>query len=169
MVKIVTAKPEAAVLQTSKLSHSQKLNAVSSTAKPDILYKSLLDYNNQQQGLNQQQYIPQQIVQQPLRLQQIPVQHQQQIAAQQLAQHSHQIAQQAQQSQSAALPALHPQAQQQILQFVQRALYTSQQQHQPTAMIIIAQPALVPASALYGNGAQQQQLYNYVQAQQQPR
>lgn len=190
---MVTAEPEAAVVQNSKLrqTNSHKLNAVSSTVKPDV-YKSVADYeslqNSQQQLLlpqqhhfisqqqhgiphhqhiithqqqvvphqqhviAQPQYIPQPVLQHPLRLQQVPVHHQ--------VLHPQPIAQQTQ-SNNVALPALHPQTQHQILEFVQRALYTSQQHQQPTAMIIIAQPALMPANVVYGNSAPEQQQYQY--------
>lgn len=194
---MVTAKPEAAVPQNTKLkqTNAQKLNVISSTAKPEFVYKSVTDFtpiqSTQQQHLQYsipqqqqqhvviqqqhvlpqqhhvltqhqhvipqqhqiqlQKYLQQQVIQQPLRLQQVPVQHQHQIL------HPQQVAQQAQQTQNVVLPPLHPQTQQQILQFVQRALYTSQQHQQPAAMIIIAQPALMPANLVYSNPAQPQQ------------
>ncbi|KAJ8938718.1 hypothetical protein NQ318_005572 [Aromia moschata] len=52
-----------------------------------------------------------------------------------------------------------PHAQPRLTHLVQRAFYVPQQPNQPAAMIIIAQPAYVPAGAAQGGAAQQ--LLNY--------
>lgn len=161
-MKSVTADPEAAILPGSKVRQPniQTLNAVSSIIKPENAYSP-------NHVVSQQQYIQQPLIQQPLRLHQVPVNPQ--IPLRQ------QFVQSPSPPQGVPLPNIHPQTQQQILQFVQRALYTSQQHQQPTAMIIIAQPALMPANLVYGNPTpqpqqqQQQQQFQYYPAPAQAR
>ncbi|XP_056629892.1 transcription factor SPT20 homolog [Diorhabda sublineata] len=129
--QIVTTKSNPLIVNEGKLRFSQKLNYLSTTAKPESQYQSI----NQYRGVQTER----------------PPSH----FTQNLASASQQLQQ------------LHPQSQQQILELIQKVLYNTQQSNQPTAMIIIAQPAYAPVNPVYGNPAQQ--LFNYFQGNPQAR
>nr|XP_023012940.1 RNA polymerase II degradation factor 1-like isoform X1 [Leptinotarsa decemlineata] len=136
---LAEAKSNPVVIQDSKTRYSQKLNAVASTPKPEFPYHT---FDQQQSIQPDKQYQPQNHLPSSI------LQMQPQVNLQQ------------QQLQAPAQ--LNPQSQQQILQLIQKALLTTQQSNQPTAMIIIAQPAYVPPNVVYaGPSGQTQQLLNY--------
>lgn len=137
----VIAKSNPAVVTIDGKARFQKLNSVSSTAKPETQYhfQNIQPESQQSHFAQNSAAIPhQQVVLHPLHIQR-PLVHQVGVPV-----HNQ----------------LHPQSQQQILQLIQKVLYNTQQSNQPTAMIIIAQPAYVqPNVAQYGGTTQQ--LLNY--------
>ncbi|XP_028155241.2 uncharacterized protein LOC114348999 [Diabrotica virgifera virgifera] len=142
----ITAKTSPVIVShDGKTRHSQKQNAVSTTAKPETRYQIVQKYVQRAQPEKTPSHYTQSVAAVPQQLQQVTVQpfqlHQQVVPIQ---------------------TQLHPQSQQQLLQLIQRVLYSTQQNNQPTAMIIIAQPTYIPANVVYGNAAQQ--LLNYPQA-----
>ncbi|XP_072381071.1 uncharacterized protein [Diabrotica undecimpunctata] len=142
----ITAKTSPVIVShDGKTRYSHKQNAVSTTAKPETKYQVIQKYVQRAQPEKTSSHYAQSVAAVPQQLQQVTVQpfqlHQQVVPIQ---------------------TQLHPQSQQQLLQLIQRVLYSTQQNNQPTAMIIIAQPTYIPANVVYGNAAQQ--LLNYPQA-----
>ncbi|CAG9854678.1 unnamed protein product [Phyllotreta striolata] len=124
---------------TAKTLFSQKLNAISTTAKPEsISHQFQTDKPSYYQQYANRPFpaLSQSVLLQPTQFQP-PLMHDSEVPV-----HNQ----------------LHPQSQYQILQLIQKILHTTQQSNQPTAMIIIAQPAYLPTQSVGQNGAAQQLL-----------
>ncbi|XP_057671753.1 uncharacterized protein LOC130903581 [Diorhabda carinulata] len=152
--QIVTTKSNPLIVNEGKLRFSQKINYLSTTAKPESQYQSI----NQYRGVQTERppsHFTQNLASASQQLQQVTLQN---VPSQQASVQHIPVPIQTQ---------LHPQSQQQILELIQKVLYNTQQSNQPTAMIIIAQPAYAPVNPVYGNPAQQ--LFNYFQGNPQAR
>ncbi|CAH1992124.1 unnamed protein product [Acanthoscelides obtectus] len=125
---VTTAKTSAVVstASDSKLHYTNKLHSVSSTPKTTDFDFESIKFLQDQKPYNPSAYS------QYLKPVSQPVHQQQQVY-----QHVVPAKGQLQQVQ------LHPQAQQQLIQMIQKALSLSQQHQQPTAMIVIAQPGFL--------------------------
>ncbi|KAJ8919328.1 hypothetical protein NQ315_003912 [Exocentrus adspersus] len=167
---LTRAKSTSSVNQEVKVKGSSKLNSLTTTSKPDTQFSPLEQQQYRQQSYPQQPPPPHyQLRSQPLRqlqgLNQPIVLRPIQAAGQPQAPQGHLQQQQPQLQQLTYQAQL--QAQPQLQHIIQRAFFVPQQQNRPAHMILIAQPAYVPANVVYGSGTQQ--LLNYFHSNPQAR